>query len=97
MEDSMNISEVYSWGDTEECHSEAIWERIAQEVSECEPTCAGDCMQVIAPKPETASLTAQERESIRGLVRKGCDAVAVTELFGLRDGELCEICEEDES
>ena len=40
-------------------------------------------------------ITAQERACIRALIAKGCDAVAVTELFGLRDGELCEICEED--
>ena len=49
-------------------------------------------MKVIEPRTENEILTEQERTAIRALIEKGCDPSAVVDLFGLEDGELCEIC-----
>ena len=49
-------------------------------------------MKVIEPRTETEPITEQERTAIRALIEKGCEPVAVIDLFGLVDGELAEIC-----
>ena len=38
-----------------------------------------------------SDLTDQEKDAIRALIRKGCDPLDVVRTFGLLDGELEEI------